>query len=82
MKSLDSLISAIELIDSFGSKNVQISGLALDSRMVQSDNLFAATRGANTDGHLFIDKAIGLGAAVILCEEVVNPKDHVTYLVV
>ena len=82
MKRLYSLISAIDLIDSFGPKDIEVSGLALDSRMVQSDNLFAATRGANTDGHLFIEKAIDLGATVILCEEVVDPKDHVTYLVV
>lgn len=82
MKRLDSLIQAVNLIDSIGSLAIQVSSLALDSRLVQKDGLFAATRGSNTDGHLFIDKAIELGASVILCEEISNPKDHVTYLMV
>ncbi|MBL6730051.1 MAG: UDP-N-acetylmuramoyl-L-alanyl-D-glutamate--2,6-diaminopimelate ligase [Bacteroidia bacterium] len=82
MKRLDSLIQAVNLIDSIGSLAIQVSSLALDSRLVQKDGLFAATRGSNTDGHLFIDKAIELGASVILCEEIINPKDHVTYLIV
>ena len=67
MKRLDSLIQAVNLIDSIGSLAIQVSSLALDSRLVQKDGLFAATRGSNTDGHLFIDKAIELGASVILC---------------
>ena len=58
MKRLDSLIQAVNLIDSIGSLAIQVSSLALDSRLVQKDGLFAATRGSNTDGHLFIDKAI------------------------
>lgn len=82
MKSLDSLIQAINLIDSFGSRAIEVSSLALDSRLVEPNGLFAATRGANTDGHLFIDKAIELGATVILCEEINNPIDNITYLVV
>ena len=59
-----------------------MSSLALDSRLVQPNGLFAATRGANTDGHLFIDKAIELGATVVRCEEINDPIDHITYLVV
>ena len=49
--------------------------MTLDSRAVQENYLFAATRGANTDGHLYIEKAIELGATVILCEEIAALKE-------
>lgn len=73
---------AIKPLAIHGSEDVNLAGLTLDSRAVKQDYLFAATRGASTDGHLFIDKAIELGASVILCEEVVSMNDAVTYVVV
>ncbi len=48
--------------------NPEISGLTLDSRAVLPDFLFAAIRGTQSDGHLFIEKAIASGARAILCE--------------
>jgi UDP-N-acetylmuramoyl-L-alanyl-D-glutamate--2,6-diaminopimelate ligase len=43
--------------------------------------LFVAVKGTLTDGHLFIDKAIGLGASAIICEELPKEIDEsVTYI--
>ncbi len=65
-----------------GDEDVQVSGLTLDSRAVTSGFLFAASRGVHTDGHLYIAKAIELGATVILCEEAGDMQAGVTYVVV
>ena len=82
MRLLSDILLAIEPISTHGSDEVNIAGMTLDSRAVEENYLFAATRGATTDGHLYIEKAIELGATVILCEEIVAPKEGVTYIVV
>lgn len=45
-----------------------ISGVAFDSREVQKGYVFVAITGIKTDGHLYIPKAIELGASAIICE--------------
>tara|TARA_B110000093_G_C12960323_1_gene406935 strand:+ start:203 stop:1636 length:1434 start_codon:yes stop_codon:yes gene_type:complete len=73
---------AIKPVIIHGDEDVQIAGLTLDSRAVKSGFLFAATRGVKTDGHLYIAKAVELGATVILCEEALDIQKGVTYVVV
>lgn len=46
-----------------------IRGIRYDSRQVSPGDLFVALRGANSDGHDYIDRAIALGAAALLVEE-------------
>ena len=48
--------------------NVQISGIAIDSRRVEPGDLFVALRGGSTDGHTFIADAISRGAAAVIGE--------------
>ncbi len=48
--------------------SLDIAAVAFDSRKVVEDTLFVAQKGVRVDGHLFIDKAIALGASVIVCE--------------
>lgn len=45
-----------------------IDHLAYDSRAVGADGLFVAIRGAQADGHLFIEKAVQNGAIAVVCE--------------
>lgn len=47
---------------------IPISGLAYDSRSVESGFLFAAVPGFKVDGHDFIDRACEAGAAAVLTE--------------
>lgn len=49
---------------------ITIDHLADDSREVRPDGMFVAVRGVETDGHLFIDKAVQNGAAAVVCEAV------------
>ena len=50
-----------------GDTAVSVKGLTADSRAVQKDWIFIAVKGTQVDGHLYIDKAIELGASVIIC---------------
>ena len=80
MKNLASIITAIQPKTIYGSLDKDIKGLALDSRLIQQDFIFAATTGSITNGHLYIDNAISLGATVVLCEFVESPQSNITYL--
>jgi UDP-N-acetylmuramoyl-L-alanyl-D-glutamate--2,6-diaminopimelate ligase len=47
----------------------RIRGIRYDSRRVVPGDLFVAIRGANSDGHRFIERAVVSGAAALLVEE-------------
>lgn len=51
-------------------ENIYIDQLALDSREVGPNGCFIAVRGTQSDGHLFIDKAVKNGAVAIVCEAI------------
>lgn len=80
MKKLADILTHIETKQVVGDTRVSIAGLTLDSRAVSEAFLFAATRGVATDGHLYIAKAIELGATVILCEELPVDTSQAVYV--
>lgn len=49
-------------------ENIEIKGIAYDSRNVKDAYVFVAAFGAATDGHKFIPKAYENGAKVVICE--------------
>lgn len=51
-----------------GRFNLEIKGIHFDSRKIEKDFLFVATRGVQSDGHDFIDQAIENGAIAVVCE--------------
>jgi alanine racemase len=53
-----------ELCDAPG--EIEIGGVAIDSRRVQPGDLFVALQGRQQDGHRFVPAAIGAGAALVL----------------
>ena len=52
-----------------GNTEIDIKGIAYDSRKVKEGYLFIAIKGFETDGHKYIDSAIKNGAVAILGEE-------------
>lgn len=52
-----------------GSTDVEVNNIHFDSRKIKSNDVFVAIRGTVSDGHSFIDKAVSLGASVVVCEE-------------
>lgn len=48
------------------------SGFAIDSRKVNSGDMFICIKGENTDGHLYAQKAVENGATAILAEHEID----------
>ncbi len=57
-----------------------VTGVVLDSRLIQEGNLFIATKGEKVDGHSFIPQVAAKGAAAVVCEEV--PEADIPYILV
>lgn len=49
--------------------DIPITGISIDSRLVQPGHLFVALKGGNVDGHDFIPKAVENGAAAVIGEQ-------------
>jgi len=57
---------AIEAVK--GSTEIAIEKMDFDSRKIANNDVFIAIRGAVSDGHEFIEKAINNGAIAIICD--------------
>jgi UDP-N-acetylmuramoyl-L-alanyl-D-glutamate--2,6-diaminopimelate ligase len=68
MKTLHNILSNISLLHTHGKSAVPVSSVCIDSRSVSADSVFIAVRGSLTDGHAYIEQAIGQGAVAIVCE--------------
>ena len=62
------ILDGVNVVSKSSERDFEVSGLQFDSREIQKGDLFVAISGVHMDGHNFIDKAISLGAAVIVCE--------------
>ncbi|MDE5612924.1 MAG: UDP-N-acetylmuramoyl-L-alanyl-D-glutamate--2,6-diaminopimelate ligase, partial [Odoribacter sp.] len=83
MKALKELLTGVDAVKVCGNLDVQVGKVHFDSRKVEKGDLFVAQRGVHADGHAFIEKAISLGASVVVCEELPEQLDErVTYVVV
>lgn len=69
MKLVKDILYKVAVTAVKGSTDRFVNAIAFDSRKVELDFLFVAQKGLVFDGHQFIDKAIELGASVIVCEE-------------
>ena len=66
-----------------GNTEIEVSGIQFDSRKVEKNSIFVATRGTATDGHDYISMAIEKGASAIVCETFPTEKvEGVTYVLV
>ncbi len=80
---LEELLKHIQVSEIVGSQQVEITGVNMDSRLVQSGHLFIAVKGTQADGHSYISKAIEKGAVAILCETIPSERlKEVTYICV
>jgi UDP-N-acetylmuramoyl-L-alanyl-D-glutamate--2,6-diaminopimelate ligase len=81
MKRLEDILIGVKVLSHTGAKDVSVSSVCFDSREAKQDTLFVAVRGTATDGHKFIDKALELGAKVIVCEDLPPAQiDSVVYI--
>ena len=64
-----------------GSTGVAVSDLQIDSRKVKKGSVFVAIKGAQADGHKFIDAALENGAAAVIVETMpAESKEGVTWV--
>ena len=64
-----------------GSTNIAISAVVFDSRKIKKDVLFVAIKGTMSDGHVYIQPAIDLGAIAIICNEFPEKlNENITYV--
>lgn len=68
MPILRDILAHVSTVQIHGDADVVVKALHIDSRRVERDSVFFAVRGTTSDGHAFIDKAVELGASVIVCE--------------
>ena len=81
MKNLKDILYKVAVNAVYGDTNVQINTIVFDSRKVKANDVFIAQRGVQVDGHKFIDKAVALGATVIVCESIPEAKNEkITYI--
>ena len=78
---LNELLKNITPIKLIGNDDVEITGVNIDSRRIKTGHLFVAMKGTQVDGHLFIGKAIELGAISVLCEDLPEVlQEGITYV--
>jgi UDP-N-acetylmuramoyl-L-alanyl-D-glutamate--2,6-diaminopimelate ligase len=81
MTKLQDILYRVHLKQVHGSTDITVTGIQIDSRKLEAGNVFVAIKGALSDGHVFIDKAIAAGAVAVVCEMMPQSlQEGVTYL--
>lgn len=80
---LEQLVSKLLFARTIGLRDVQVTGIHNDSRMIKEGYMFVCTKGAKEDGHAYIPQAIAGGAKVILIQdEQPQYEEGITYVIV
>ena len=78
---LKEILYKVALETVHGTTDVAVNNIHFDSRKIESNDVFVAIRGVVSNGHDFIDKAILLGASVIICDTLPsNLLPQITYV--
>ena len=77
---LQGLLKGLVVLEVKGNEEVDVTGVNIDSRKVTAGNMFIAVKGTAADGHGYIGKAIELGAKAIVCEDMPEVVEGVTYV--
>lgn len=77
---LQKLLTGLENQIISGSIDIDISGIAYDSRKVKKGFVFVCVEGYKVDGHSYIDSAIQNGASAIIVQKNINAKQCVSVI--
>ena len=75
---LKELLAGVDVIALGADENMEITGIAYDSRKVQPGDLFVAVTGFAADGNRFIPMAVSKGAVAVVTAK--NPGENVPYV--
>jgi len=67
---LATLVRSLDVIESRGTMDLDITDISYHSNRVKERNLFVAIPGAKRDGHHFIEESIARGAGAIITEQI------------
>lgn len=77
MKELKDILKNIKTLDISGGKTTRVLSVEFDSRKVKNGSVFVAIKGVAVDGHLYISKAIDLGAKAIVYQDSNNVDEYI-----
>ncbi len=81
MNGLIDILAPVDVLETIGETEKEISSIQFDSRKVEKGSLFVATCGTQVDGHSFIASAIEKGAVAVVCEKMPETcVEGVTYV--
>ncbi len=81
MKILKDILYKVKVNSVVGTTDIAVNEITFDSRHVKPNDVFVAQEGVAVDGHLFINKAIDLGAKTIVCQKLPdNLADNITFI--
>ncbi|MCB0507594.1 MAG: UDP-N-acetylmuramoyl-L-alanyl-D-glutamate--2,6-diaminopimelate ligase [Bacteroidetes bacterium] len=81
LRILNDILANVNIQKIIGDTTLVIQQLRLDSRKVESGDVFFAIKGNAVDGHTFISKVIEQGAIAIICEEIPSTiKENIVYV--
>ncbi|MEN8816714.1 MAG: UDP-N-acetylmuramoyl-L-alanyl-D-glutamate--2,6-diaminopimelate ligase [Nonlabens sp.] len=81
MMNLKDILYKVSLDVVIGATDVDVNDIHFDSRAIQNGDVFVALKGTAVDGHEYIEKAVALGAKVIVLEDLPDYQDEsVTYV--
>jgi UDP-N-acetylmuramoyl-L-alanyl-D-glutamate--2,6-diaminopimelate ligase len=69
VRVLKDILKGIIVREVTGSVDIPIREITFDSRKADTDTLFVAIKGSQTDGHLYIGQAISNGARAVICQQ-------------
>ena len=78
---LKEILQGLEYTCLQGNTDMQVSDLVYDSRNIEPGCVFVCLRGANVDGHRFVDDAVKKGAAAIVADREINGNSATVILV-
>lgn len=83
MAALKDILYRVHITSTSGDMNIDVKGIAFDSRKVQPGYLFIAVKGTQSDGHSFIEKAVSNGAVAVVGEKLPEAiSEKITYVTV
>ena len=65
-KSLNNIINSLGIENQNISHDINITGVSMNSKLIDEGNIFVAIKGLSSDGHDFIDQAINSGASAVV----------------
>ncbi|MEP7278306.1 MAG: UDP-N-acetylmuramoyl-L-alanyl-D-glutamate--2,6-diaminopimelate ligase [Bacteroidota bacterium] len=81
MAVLHDILYKVGIRSVHGNTQAVVKDVQIDSRKITEGTAFIAIKGAAADGHQYIDRAVEMGAAVIVCEQFpATLQANVTYV--